>query len=117
MKIDIRDVMSSLNINGDDFWGFLEGKEFARFSKNFSWGCFPIYDNDNILVDIRVLVPRIVDEKTLLVNIHELAHAYTLYSNLGKKYELNEEVIEENENFARAKEAEYLKLSLLKKTN
>ena len=116
MKIDIKNVMSSLNIGNDDFWIFLEGKikSLPLAVKEFGWGCFPVYDNNNILVDIRVLVPKIVNESTLLVNIHELAHAYLLYLNLGQNYDLNEEEVTNSENYARAKEAESLKLKYVK---
>ncbi len=112
MEIDIKNVMSSLNIDNDDFWKFLDGKikSYPLLVNEFGWGCFPKYDKNNILIDIRVLVPNIVDESTLLVNIHELAHAYLLYLNLGKKYELTEDEVEKSENYAKTKEADYLKL-------
>lgn len=116
MKIEIKDVMSFLNIDDEDFWKFLEGKikNLPLLVNEFGWGCFPIYDN-NILIDLRVLVPKIVNESTLLVNIHEFAHAYLLYLNLGIKYELTEEEIAKSEIYAKTKEAEYLKLKHIRK--
>lgn len=49
------------------------------------YGCFPILKND-VLVDVRLLIPIIKDIKTLLVNIHEYQHAMDLYNELGKTY-------------------------------
>jgi len=71
-------------------------KEFQKFVKdkivvidediNNDWyGCFPIIKND-ILVDIRVLIPRLKDKQTLLTNIHEYCHAMELYNELGSVY-------------------------------
>lgn len=71
------------------------------------WGCFPILEN-NILVSIRVLVPHIVDKKTLLINIHEFMHAKRLYSRIGKLYIEN---IELEEKIASNIEKVYLKNS------
>lgn len=117
MEIDIKSVMSSLNIGNDDFWKFLDGKikEYPLLVDEFGWGCFPVYDKDNTLIDIRVLVPKIVEEGTLLVNVHEFTHAYLLYLNLGKKYELDDEEVARSENYAKGKEKEYLKLKHAKK--
>ena len=50
------------------------------------FGVFPILDND-VLVDIEVVVPQIVTEHNLLVNLHEFYHAYELYQEIGKIYE------------------------------
>jgi len=112
MEIDIKNVMASLNIGSDDFWEFLNGKikRYPLLVDEFGWGCFPIYDRDNTLIDIRVLAPKIVDEGTLLVNVHEFAHAYLLYLSLGTKFELNEEKVAKSEIYAKTKEKEYLKL-------
>lgn len=71
------------------------------------WGCFPILEN-NILISIRILVPYIIDKKTLLINIHEFMHAKRLYSKIGKLYIEN---IDLEEKVARNIEKVYLKNS------
>ena len=39
------------------------------------WGTFFSKDESGNVIDIKILVPEIIDELTLLVNIHEYAHA------------------------------------------
>lgn len=91
-------------------------KEFKEFIKDRTkiidrpveedwYGCFPII-KDNILVDVRLLIPKIKDEKTLLVNIHEYEHAMELFCELGKNYIDNKE---ERENNAKKLEKKYIK--------
>ncbi|MCM1370727.1 MAG: hypothetical protein NC181_02400 [Clostridium sp.] len=111
---NIRQILFSLDIGNDEFLKFLEGKvkSYPLQVEEFSWGCFPIINGENILVDIRVLVPNIIDEKTLLVNIHEYAHAFELYEKLYTKYEEN---IELSEKYACGKESAYLQLLKKKK--
>ena len=55
-----------------------------------------------------MVVPRIVDKATLLVNIHEYVHALEFYRNMGKKLVLN---VQKSEEEARGFEAEYIKKS------
>ena len=69
------------------------------------WGTFTKNDSQGNLINIRIIVPEIVDEKTLLINIHEYAHAYELYQELGTKYKPN---IDQSEAYAVSKEKEYL---------
>lgn len=69
------------------------------------YGCFPIL-KDDILIDIRLLVPKIKNQETLLVNIHEHAHAMELFSELEKTYF---EDVELKENNAKKLEKKYLK--------
>lgn len=40
-------------------------------------------DDSNFLIDMKVLVPRIINLETSLVNVHEFNHAYYLYKTLG----------------------------------
>ena len=47
--------------------------------------CFYAIDKNDVLVDIKVSVPYIDDEKTILINIHEYVHYYIMYKKLGKK--------------------------------
>lgn len=50
-------------------------------------GCFFIYEN-GYLTKIRLCVPYIVDDKTVLINIHEYVHAFLLYYKLNTKYKI-----------------------------
>ena len=50
-------------------------------------GCYYTYDKQRILKKIKVCVPFINNQITLLINIHEYIHAIELYKNIGKKYE------------------------------
>lgn len=72
----------------EEFFKFMEGKiKVFPYDADLSWfGCFPIVE-DNILKDIRLLVPEIITEKNLLVNIHEYVHALELFEELGSVYE------------------------------
>lgn len=47
-------------------------------------GCFYILRN-NILEKIKLIVPFIESDKTVLINIHEYIHLFLLYPKLGKK--------------------------------
>ena len=49
-------------------------------------GCFPGLDKSKIIRKVNIGVPFIMDEKTLLINIHEYTHAIEFYKNMGKKY-------------------------------
>lgn len=91
--------------------GFVEYMNNGRIKKypsdaDISWfNCFTKTDGD-ILVSLLVIVPKIVDLKTMLINIHEYAHAIELYSKLGCIYIEN---VEQSEAFAKKMELEYKK--------
>ena len=99
MDIRIVNFLKNLNLVSDDFFEFIEDKIVLTPSVvDISWfGCHPILNGD-ILVDIRVVVPEILTEKDMLINIHEFAHAIELYNELGSIYE---ERREEREKFAK----------------
>lgn len=109
----LKEILYSLNIGNEAFWFFIISrvKIYSLNVNDFSWGCFPILSDNNILIDIRLIVPFIQDEKTLLVNIHEFAHAFELYEVLGNEYHENKA---KSENLARSKEQEYLLTRKLK---
>ena len=95
------------NLYNEDFIHFMEGKIIVvpNTTETFWYGCFPIIE-DNIIKDIRVLVPRIENEKDLLINIHEFTHAIELYEELNTPYI---ERREERENKAKTMEKLYIK--------
>ncbi len=50
------------------------------------YGVFPIVDDNNIIKDIKLCVPKIKDDITVSINIHEYVHLLLLYRNLNKEY-------------------------------
>lgn len=51
-------------------------------------GTFYITDKNRKLMKIHLNVPYIYDNKTMLINIHEVVHAIMMYKKLGKKLHL-----------------------------
>ncbi len=49
------------------------------------YGVYPIIEN-NILTNINICVPKIINLKAMLINIHEYNHAINLFEYLGKQY-------------------------------
>lgn len=113
MEIDGR-VVSFFIDNGlcdNNFFDFIYGKivYLESGSDVFWYGCHPILE-DNIIRDIRLVVPIVEKEKDLLINIHEFTHALELYNELGSKYVESRDLREE-----KAKNME--KLYFLQKVN
>ena len=112
-----------------EFNNFLEShedytKEFKNFIKDRvrvidrpiseDWySCFPMVKN-NILVDLRLLVPKLISNETLLVKIHEYAHAMELYKEIGSPYIENTIIREEN---AKKLELKYIERTKNENTN
>ncbi len=107
MNQTLKNFFIGQNIYDEEFEAFMEGKVLiVPNTTDLSWyGCFPIV-KDNVLTDIRLLVPEIENDQDLLINIHEYAHALELYSELGKIYE---DKVELRESRAREMEKVYLK--------
>lgn len=53
-------------------------------SMNFV-GCYPIIE-DGIVKDIWYCVPKIVDDISISINIHEYVHLLRVYRSLGKEF-------------------------------
>ena len=106
-KNEVKDFFREENLYSEDFFDFLKHKvKKITSSSDISWyGCFPQVE-DGILKDIKLLVPEITDEKSLLINIHEYAHALELYNELGALY-IERRV--ERENKAQEMEKKYIK--------
>lgn len=51
-------------------------------------GCYYNVDENNTITNFKVYVPKIIDNNTLLINIHEYIHAFILYKNLNKECEI-----------------------------
>ena len=75
-----------------------EDKMFDYFNNNIThydyniWeyriltGCLFISSEDDILKKIHLCVPTIIDDITMLINVHEYTHAIEMYNNLEKIY-------------------------------
>lgn len=109
MKAYEMEFLEHLNWLGmdDEFLAYVDSrvKRYNVAADAFGWACFPKLDDAGVLIDMRVLVPAIVDEETLLINVHEYVHAFDLYQVLGCVYE---DCVDEREK--RAKDAEHLVL-------
>ena len=100
-------LLLSLDIGNDEFFSFIKGKVYRYPTKDFPWACIPILDDNEIIKDIRIIVPEFLNEKCLLINIHEYYHAYELFNELGNIYVENIDIRERN---AKNKEQLYLKM-------
>lgn len=106
-KNELKEFFKSQNMYSEFFFDFIKDKvKVLPSDTSLDWfGCFPIVEDD-ILKDIRLLVPEIKTEENLLVNIHEYTHALELFEELGLNYEERKEEREEN---AKNMEKTYLK--------
>ena len=102
-----RELLLSLDIGNDEFFSFIKGKVYRYPVEDFPWACIPILDDNEIIKDIRIIVPEFLNEKCLLINIHEYYHAFELFNELGKTYVENIDIRERN---AKNKEILYLKM-------
>ncbi len=98
MKIDhrITNFFKELNIYDENFFEFIDNKiVYLESGSDILWyGCHPIL-KDNIIKDIRLVVPVVKTEKDLLINIHEITHALELYNELEKEYQEKRELREQ----------------------
>lgn len=106
-ELELRKALKSVNIENDEFIKYMRSrvKRYEHTNPDSLWGYFTEYNEEGYLCNIRLLVPHISDEKSLLINIHEYTHAYEAYQKLGTKYE---EKVEESEALAKENEAKYL---------
>ena len=83
----IIEIFKILDIYDYEFFDYIKDKIKVYDIDNELglWGCFIKLDK-NIIKDIKILVPKIKDNNTLLINIHEFYHAYSLYKHINKKY-------------------------------
>lgn len=111
----LKEILLRLNVGTEEFFEFITPRvvNLPLKAQDFPWGTFPQYNLSKVLINVKVLVPKIVDEATLLVNIHEFTHAYYLYLHLNEMFEPD---VNLSERLARSKENKYLQL-IRKKTN
>ena len=93
----VKEFFKEQKIYDENFFEYIETRvHILPYDTSLDWfGCFPIIE-EGIVKDMRVVVPKIVTKKNLLVNLHEFYHAYELYSELGCIYIENREIREEN---------------------
>lgn len=86
LTLSLNDIKSFLGYE-EDFWKYIQTKilfiDSHLVEDNFFYGVNIKLDDNNCLVDIKVLVPVVINLETALVNIHEFNHAYGLYKILG----------------------------------
>ena len=111
--IRFEDIVLFLNYP-DEFWEYIKPRirrvEPLDEKNRFFYKTLLKFDKDDNLIDIKVIVPRIVDIDTACVNIHELKHAYDMYLLLNNPVNEKEPKYEED---ARNLEKEF-KLKILK---
>ena len=107
------DYLKYLGIYDEEFISFLDGKvhRFPTYKETIGWGVFPKLDSKGRIIDFRILVPIIRDEKSLLINIHEYVHAYDWYQRLNEF----DDISKDEEFEKRARNAEKLILERRKK--
>ena len=116
LTIKMEDIKEFLNF-GEDFWNYIKSKiKYIEATKEneFFYCTLMKFDNNNHLIDLKVIIPHITDLKTALVNIHELKHAYDLYQLLEKEVDENNPIYEQD---AGEKEKEFKTQYVLKRFN
>lgn len=76
----------------EEFWNYIENKtiildEGIEDGEDFI-GVYHRLDKNDILLDIKLYLPRITDMKTLLMNVQLINHAYLLY--IQKRIQMKE---------------------------
>ncbi len=107
-EITLKKALSLVDIKDQYFLNYMKThtKKYNIPEETGIWGCFITKDDDNLIQEVKIIVPNIINEKTLLINIHEYTHAYEIYKRLGTIYDFND--IEEEQK-ARNNEDLYLK--------
>lgn len=107
-EITLKKALSLVDIKDQYFLNYMKThtKKYNIPEETSIWGCFITKDDDNLIQEVKIIVPNIINEKTLLINIHEYTRAYEIYKRLGTIYDFND--IEEEQK-ARNNEDLYLK--------
>lgn len=107
---ELNDFLNFTKMNDELFINYTK-KQIHRIdscSDKAWYGCFPILDDDNLIKDYNLIIPKLETEEDLLVNIHEYTHAFDLYNNIGNKYSDEKEDINKLEENAVNNEKKYL---------
>ncbi len=107
--IRLKKELLDLGICHDEFWEYMRTRtKRVNFPLSSGvWGTFIDNKVPNQEQNIRILVPQLTSELSYLINIHEYAHAYELYTLLELGKDIDNINIKNSENFAISKEEEY----------
>ena len=107
-ELTIKNALKEVDITNQEFIKYMRNHT-KRYNLPYEigiWGCFVKRNEDNIIEEVKIIVPSIISEKTLLINIHEYTHAFQMYKRIGTVYE---EDVEYEEKLAIENELLYLK--------
>ncbi len=101
-------ILKSLGINDNSYFTYINQTGRIRvidvpIDSNI-WGCF-IQEKEGVITDIKFLVPPLTEERSILINIHELAHGYEIFPYLGTTYQEDKN---KSEKYAKDIEQQYL---------
>lgn len=98
------------------FWQYVDNKivfvDSHKEGNDKFYSTLMRFDKNNCLIDIKVIVPYIINLQTALVNIHEFKHAYDLYNLLGQSIDEKAPIYEQS---ARDVEKVFVKEYIIKK--
>ena len=100
------DFFESQNMLPEGFVEYMNAGRIRKYPDDISWFCCMTKVENNILVELSVIVPKIVDLRTMLINIHEYTHEIELFDKLNTPYL---EDVEKSEAFAKSMELVYKK--------
>lgn len=107
-------VLSDLNY-GEEFNEYILNKaniiliDATDEQSEYFYGVYPLTDENDILYSMKIIMPEVVNMKTICITAHELKHAYDLYNMMGKEYCVDVEQFEKNAK----KEEEKVKTKIL----
>lgn len=94
LMLTFDDIKNYFNYE-EEFWQFVDKKikyiDGSIEKNKLFYGTLMKFDENENLIDIKVIVPNITNLETALVNIHEFKNAYDLYHMMGKKIENEQE--------------------------
>ncbi len=106
LLLDFEDIKAYFSYP-NAFWEYIAPRMMIIDSRDPAseafYGVLMKYDEGNKLCDIKIIVPRIINLATALINVHEIKHAYDLYQNKEDLYE------EEYEKRAKEMESDFIK--------
>ena len=90
LDIRVLDFFKKHNLYDDDIFKFISNNtiyiNYNTIKDRCFIGTYWSVDKNNKLSRIKVVIPSVIDDVTLLINIHEIVHAIELYGYIGKKY-------------------------------
>jgi len=86
------DFLQKYNLLDKESFIFISNRttniDYNNLEERDTIGCYCKINEKETLKDFKVTVPKIIDERTVIINIHEYIHALILYKMLNKKYEI-----------------------------